>query len=112
MSDLTFRDKSLIADVLEFDGGYVFTMLKNYESINKTTIRNIIYGASGIDIYVDPRYKDLGQQKCLEKIWESGLGTVGANPEVTLSQAVEAKTQWRGPALQNQSSGPASEAGR
>ena len=70
MSDLTFRDKSLIADVLEFDGGYVFTMLKNYENINKTTIRNIIYGASGIDIYVDPRYKDLGQQKCLEKIWE------------------------------------------
>lgn len=70
MSDLTFRDKTLIADVLEFDNGYVFSVLKNYEHFNKTTTRNIIYGASGIDIFNNPKYAGLSQQKCLEKIWE------------------------------------------
>ena len=48
----------------------------------------------------------------LEKIWESGLRTVGGDPEVTLSQAVEVKSQGRCTALQNRSSGPAGEAGR
>lgn len=70
MSDLTFRDKTLIADVLEFDNGYVFSVLKNYEHFNKTTARNIIYGASGIDIFNNPKYAELSQQKCLERIWE------------------------------------------
>lgn len=70
MSDLTFRDKTLIADVLEFNNGYVFSALKNYEHFNKTTARNIIYGASGIDIFNNPKYAELSQQKCLEKIWE------------------------------------------
>ena len=70
MSDLTFREKRLIADVLEFDGGYVFTILSKYEHFNKTTARDIIFGASGIDIFTNPKYSTLSQQKCLEQIWD------------------------------------------
>ena len=70
MSDLTFREKRLISEVLEFGNGYVFTTLGKYESYNKTTTRDIIFGACGIDIYKDIGYVDLSQQKCLERIWE------------------------------------------
>lgn len=70
MSDLTFKEKRLIAEVLEFDGGYIFTILGKYEKYNKTTTRDIIYGACGIDIFIDPHYSALSQQKCLERIWE------------------------------------------
>lgn len=70
MSNLTFKEKRLISEVLEFDGGYIFTYLGKYERYNKTTTRDIIFGACGIDIFSDPNYSNLSQQKCLERIWE------------------------------------------
>ena len=79
MSDLTFKEKQLIAEVLEFDQGYIFSVLSQYEKYNKTTTRNIIFGACGIDIFNDPSYSDLSQQKCLEKIWEIESNQIAGN---------------------------------
>lgn len=71
MSSLTFKEKLLISEVLECDNGYVFTVLQKFVKYNKTTTRNIILGACGIDIFENSNYSNLSQQQCLEQIWET-----------------------------------------
>lgn len=70
MSSLTRKEIVLIADVLEIRNGYVFDRLRQIIDYNKTNTRNIIWGACGIDIFVDQPYVELSQQKCIEYIWE------------------------------------------
>lgn len=70
MSSLTRKEIVLIADVLEIRNGYIFDRLRQIIDYNKTNTRNIIWGACGIDIFVDQPYVELSQQKCIEYIWE------------------------------------------
>lgn len=70
MSSLTNKEKVLIADVLEIKNGYIFDRLRQIIDYNKTNTRNIIWGACGIDIFVEQPYVDLSQQKCIEYIWD------------------------------------------
>lgn len=71
MSSLTAKERFLIADILEFDSGYIFTTLSSIIKYNKTTTRDIIFAACGIDIFTDPHYSQLSQQRCLERIWDT-----------------------------------------
>lgn len=71
MSSLTAKERFLIAEVLEFDSGYIFTTLSSIVKYNKTTTRDIIFAACGIDIFTNPHYSQLSQQRCLEKIWDA-----------------------------------------
>ena len=70
MSSLTKKEIVLIADALEIRNGYVFDQLRRIVDFNKTNVKNIIWGACGIDIFVDQPYVELSQQKCIEYIWE------------------------------------------
>lgn len=79
MSNLTFKERRLISEVLEFNNGYIFKYLGQYEEYTKTTTRDIIFGACGIDIFRDVNYQGLSQQKCLERIWEVESNHVAGN---------------------------------
>ena len=70
MSSLTFKERLLISEVLEFDQGDIFVTLKNLIKYDPRTTRNIIKGACGIDVFSDPRFYLLNQQEWLEKIWD------------------------------------------
>ena len=67
MSSLTYTERERIARFLGFKGGYVFTFLKS--GYTKTNTRDMIYEATGIDIYKNAEY-DLSQERCIRKIWD------------------------------------------
>ena len=67
MSSLTYTERERIARFLGFKGGYVFTFLKS--GYTKTNTRDMIYAATGIDIYKNTEY-DMSQERCIRKIWD------------------------------------------
>lgn len=67
MSSLTYVEKEKIATFFGFKGGYVFTFIK--EGYTKTNTRDMIYEATGIDIYNDQRFA-ISQERCIRKIWD------------------------------------------
>lgn len=67
MSSLTYTERERIARFLGFKGGYVFTFLKS--GYTKTNTRDMIYEATGIDIYKNAEY-DMSQERCIRKIWD------------------------------------------
>lgn len=66
MSSLTYTERERIARFLGFKGGYVFTFLKS--GYTKTNTRDIIYAATGIDIYKNTEY-DMSQERCIRSSW-------------------------------------------
>lgn len=67
MSSLTYVQKEQMANFFGIRGGYVFTFLKN--GYNKTNTRNIIFEATGIDIFSNPNY-EMSQERCIRKVWD------------------------------------------
>ena len=67
MSSLKYTERERIARFLGFEGGYVFTFLKR--GYTKTNTRDMIYEATGIDIYKNADY-DMSQERCIRKIWD------------------------------------------
>lgn len=67
MSSLTYTERARIARFLGFDRGYVFSFLKS--GYTKTNTRDMIYEATGIDIYKQAEY-DMSQERCIRKIWD------------------------------------------
>lgn len=69
MSTLTFVEKESISNFFSFKNGYVFSSLDKRYGYNKTKTRDLIFEATGIDIYSNPEY-DMSQERCIRKIWE------------------------------------------
>lgn len=67
MSSLTYIERERIARFLGFKSGYVFTFLKS--GYTKTNTRDMIYEATGIDIYKNAEY-NMSQERCIRKIWD------------------------------------------
>ena len=67
MSSLTYTERERIARFLGFNKGYVFTFLKS--GYTKTNTRDMIYEATGIDIYKNAAF-DMSQERCIRKIWD------------------------------------------
>ena len=55
-----------MSDFFGIKNGYVFDFLKH--GYNKTNTRDIIFEATGIDIYKNPDY-EMSQERCIRKIW-------------------------------------------
>lgn len=70
MSLLTFVEKQTIRRLFGIADGFVFEYLKD-RGYNKNYTKELILESCGINIYEDEPYKDLSQQKCIEKIWDS-----------------------------------------
>ena len=74
MSSLTYNDKARMAQLFGFDKGYIFSYIKEF---NKTDARDMIFEATGIDIFTDPNYS-ISQERCIRKVWdECGDNEVG-----------------------------------
>lgn len=67
MSTLTYVEKEKMAKFFGIKNGYVFSFLKN--GYNKTNTRDMIFEATGIDIYSNADY-DMSQERCIRKIWD------------------------------------------
>lgn len=67
MSTLTYVEKEKMAKCFGIKNGYVFSFLKN--GYNKTNTRDMIFEATGIDIYSNADY-DMSQERCIRKIWD------------------------------------------
>ena len=68
MSTLTFSEKELIAKFFDIRSGYIFYSLKGRYGYNKSKTRDLIFEATGIDIFSNPDY-DMSQERCIRKIW-------------------------------------------
>lgn len=69
MGALTFIEKQTICRLFGISDGYIFKFWSDKGSYNKNITQQLILESCGIDIYKDKPYKDLSQQKCVEKIW-------------------------------------------
>lgn len=69
MATLTFIEKQIICRLFGIKDGYLFSYWQQ-KDYNKNTTRGMLLDACGIDIYENLDYKDLSQQKCVEKIWQ------------------------------------------
>lgn len=69
MGVLTFIEKQTICRLFGISDGYIFKFWSDRGNYNKNITQQLILESCGIDIYKDKPYKDLSQQKCVEKIW-------------------------------------------
>ena len=69
MGILTFIEKQTICRLFGISDGYIFKFWSDRGSYNKNITQQLILESCGIDIYKDKPYKDISQQKCVEKIW-------------------------------------------
>lgn len=79
MSILTFVEKETIRRLFGIKDGYLFKYWFDQGSYNKNKTKEIILHACGINIYEDTEFKDLSQQKCVEKIWDEKDPATTAN---------------------------------
>ncbi len=68
MSTLTFAEKESIAKFFDIKCGYIFYSLEGRYGYNKSKTRDLIFEATGIDIFSNPDY-DMSQERCIRKIW-------------------------------------------
>lgn len=66
---LTFIEKQTVCRLFGISDGYIFKFWSDRGSYTKNITQQLILESCGIDIYRDKPYKDLSQQKCVEKIW-------------------------------------------
>lgn len=78
MTTLTFIEKQTICRLFGIEEGYIFNYWRS-KGYNKNKTRDLLLEACGIDIYADPDYKDLSQQRCVEKIWKESSPQIVAN---------------------------------
>lgn len=69
MSTLTYVEKESIAKFFDIREGYIFYSLDKRYGYNKTKTRDLIFEATGIDIYSNPEY-NMSQERCIRKIWD------------------------------------------
>ena len=69
MSALSYVEKEQMADLFGIKNGYVFSYLLG-SGYNKNKTKEMIFEATGIDIYTNPNYNNLSQERCIRKIWE------------------------------------------
>lgn len=79
MGILTFIEKQTICRLFGISDGYIFKFWSDRGSYNKNITQQLILESCGIDIYKDKPYKDLSQQKCVEKIWSDSNPQTVAN---------------------------------
>lgn len=72
MSHLTFIEKEEIKRLFGISDGYVFKYWYDQGKYNKTKTKELIYDACGINIYQDEEYRNLSQEKCINKILNEG----------------------------------------
>ena len=86
MGTLSFIEKQTICRLFGISDGYIFKFWSDRGSYNKNITQQLIFESCGIDIYKDKPYKDLSQQKCVEKIWNDCSPHIVANLLSTLSE--------------------------
>lgn len=70
MSTLSFIEKQTICRLFGIADGFAFKYWSDKGAHNKSTTKELIYEACGINIFDDIGYKGLSQQKCIQKIWD------------------------------------------
>lgn len=85
MNVLSFIEKQTICRLFGISEGYLFKYWSDRGRYNKNKTHQLILESCGIDIYKDKPYKDLSQQKCIEKIWSDGNPQIVANLLAVLS---------------------------
>ncbi len=86
MGVLSFIEKQTIYRLFGISDGYIFKYWTDRGTYNKNTTHQLILDSCGIDIYKDKPYKDLSQQKCVERIWATDNPQLIANLLVSLSE--------------------------
>ncbi len=79
MGVLSFIEKQTVCRLFGISDGYIFKFWSDRGRYNKNITQQLILESCGIDIYKDRQYKDLSQQKCVEKIWNDCSPQIVAN---------------------------------
>lgn len=85
MSVLSFIEKQTICRLFGISDGFAFKYWSDKGIHNKTTTKELILEACGINIFEDKGYKSLSQQKCIQKIWDECRPQTIANLLISLS---------------------------
>lgn len=71
MALVSFIEKQSLYRLLDISEGYIFHYWSQQGRYNKNITHDILLDACNIDIYKDPDYSSLSQQKCFDKILAS-----------------------------------------
>jgi hypothetical protein len=69
MGHLSFIEKRTINRLFGIRNGYIFEFLVTRGTYNKNITHDMILDVCGIDIYKDPSYSSLSQEKCVNKVF-------------------------------------------
>lgn len=87
MAYLKYVEKETICRLFGISSGFVFKYWNDRGSYNKTKTKELILDACGINIYEDPNYRNLSQEKCIRKIWDE------ASPQM-IAKLLEALSEY------------------
>ena len=65
MAYLKYIEKETICRLFGISGGFVFKYWSDKGLYNKNNTKDLILEACGINIYEDPAYRNLSQEKCI-----------------------------------------------
>lgn len=68
--NLSFIEKETLRRLFGIDAGYIFKFWYERNMYNKNKTKDLIENSCSINIYEDPIFCKLSQQKCIEKIWD------------------------------------------
>lgn len=83
---LTFIEKRTICRLFGISDGFIFKYWSDRGRYNKNITQQMILDSCGINIYKDEPYKNLSQQKCVEKIWNDCSPQIVAKLLTALSE--------------------------
>lgn len=86
MSTLSFIEKQTICRLFGITEGFIFKFWSDKGNHNKSITKELILEACGINIFEDKGYKNLSQQKCVQKIWDECSPQTVAKLLKTLSE--------------------------
>lgn len=79
MANLSFIEKETLRRLFGIEAGFIFKFWSDKQLYNKNKTKDLVADSCGINIYEDPDFRELSQQKCIEKIWNEKDARTVAN---------------------------------
>lgn len=86
LSILSFIEKQTICRLFGITDGFIFKFWCDNGNHNKSITKDLILESCGINIFENEEYKNLSQQKCVQKIWDECSPQVVAKLLKSLSE--------------------------
>lgn len=93
MANLTVIEREVLYRLFQIQRGFLFKDWTDSKTFHKNIAKDLILEACGINIYTDPNFQTLSQQKCIEKILAEYDSNTAANLIEKLCEYFESRLE-------------------